>query len=155
MTFQQAQAEFTAIVDALAPALPAPELSALQQRLRQLQAALPLADEFDPLNDAIIAIAPQLHQAILAGELQAIRARSAALRSATALLDRTATQATKEARTLRFDQPKLVFAGLAGGINTIRELRVALGDGDLASAQEKTDALLVLLAQLRATVQAA
>jgi hypothetical protein len=82
-----------------------------------------------------------------------LHARTAALTAATALLNKTAADATADARVLTFEKPKLIAAGLTGCIAAVRDLRTSLNGSDLATAAVKAEALLAQLTQLQGTIK--
>jgi hypothetical protein len=155
MTFQDAQKRFSAIATLIQAGLTPADLLKLQNQLKALQDSLPLAEEFDPINDAIVAISPKLTGLLVAAAVGEIVRRTDALTAATALLNKTAQQAADDARLWQFERPKLIANGLVNCVSLAQELRTAAKDGDIDAVSAKADAMLALLAQLRATTKSA
>jgi len=154
MTFQQAQVIFSAIAASVRVGSSAAELGLLQDRLRALQLSIRDGDDgLEPINNAIIALAPRLHGLITRTVVDDLSGRTAMLAEATALLDNTAARAARDSRTLNLTQPKLLAIGLTTGLGTLRELRIAVAANDLKTASTKAEALFALFAQLQSTIK--
>jgi hypothetical protein len=153
MTFQEAQARFTALVQSVTPALSAAELAQIQAQLYSLMCSVPNTPVFDPIVEAIKEVSPRLSGQITQAVLDGLAARSTALEAATGLLNKTAADAGADARVLQFAQPRLVAAALSNSVQTAQQLRDAIKAGNIAEVYSKAQALLVLLRQLESTIK--
>jgi hypothetical protein len=153
MTFQEAQARFTAIIQSVSPALSATQLVQVQAQLNDLMDALPNTAEFDPIVDAIKAVSPRLSGQVTQAVLDDLASRSATLAAGASLLDQTASDASADARILRFDQPRLVAAALNNSLQVAQQLRDAARAKNIPEVANQAQALMILLAQIQSTIK--
>lgn len=153
MTFQEAQTRFAAITQSVSPALSATQLVQVQTQLNGLMDALPNTAEFDPIVDAIKAVSPRLSGQVTQAVLDDLASRSAALAAGASLLDQTASDASADARILRFDQPRLVAAALVNSLQVAQQLRDAARAKNIPEVANQAQALMILLAQIQSTIK--
>ncbi len=154
MTFQAAQAKFSAIIGGLAATSSSDEVLQQQRALIALQNSLPAAAEFDVLADAIAECSPKLTGRITQGALSSLQARDASLKAAAGLLTQVTSQANANAQTLAFAEPRLIAAALKQTVTQLQELRAAAQAGDFEQAVAKVDALATLIEHVRGSIQA-
>jgi hypothetical protein len=155
MTFQEAQTEFAKIAQSVGLHLTSAELLQRQKQLQRLLDALPNTPEFDPIASAIAEFSPQLAGELTQAVLTDLQAREASLQELAGLLNRVATQAQADVRTLQFDQPRIVVAALLNSVETLQQIRAAAEAGDITRTAAKAEALLVLLQGIAATIKSA
>jgi hypothetical protein len=154
MTFQDAQDQFSTLVGQLAPGMAPDALDQISSDLLALQLGMPRSAEFSPIRQAIADFMPRLSVQMSQAVLADLRSRSAALVAASALLTQTATEASADARTLTFEQPKLIAAALTNAITTAQQLRDAIKSGNVQQAVEKAQAIETIIANAQATISA-
>lgn len=155
MTFQEAQAQFSAITNRVSMSSTSTELVAVQDDLIGLQDRLPKAAEFDVIADAIAEFTPKLTGQVVKAVLDSLRSRAGTLREASSLLTQVGNKAKSDARVLTLEQPKLIAAGLTEAVGQIKELRDAAKDKNFEKAAANADALVTLVQHLRGTIKEA
>ena len=153
MTFQEAQAKFSAIVSSVQPAMSSGELVQRQKDLQNLLNSLPSAAEFDPIASAIAEFSPKLAGQVTHAVVKDLQSRDATLKEASGLLARVANKAEADARTLTFQKPKLVAAALTEALVNLQELRAAAKSGNLDQAAAKAEALIALVEHVRGSIK--
>jgi hypothetical protein len=153
MTFQEAQARFTSIVQTITPGLSSAELVQKQAQLQGLLNSLPNSVEFDLLANAIAEFSPKLSGQVTQAVLADLQSRDARLQAAAGLLNRVENRAQADARTLRLEQPKMVVAALTESVTTLEQIRNDVQAGNLLTAVANTEALLSLVNTVRTTIK--
>jgi hypothetical protein len=153
MTFQEAQARFTGIVQTITPGLSSAELVQKQAQLQGLLNSLPNSVEFDPLANAIAEFSPKLAGQVTQAVLADLQSRDASLQAAAGLLNRVENRAQADARTLRLEQPKMIVATLTESVTTLEQIRNDVQAGNLQKAVANTEALLSLVNTVRTTIK--
>jgi hypothetical protein len=153
MTFQEAQARFTGIVQTITPGLGSAELVQKQAQLQSLLNSLPNSVEFDPIANAIGELSPKLSGQVTQAVLADLQSRDARLQAAAGLLNRVENRAQADARTLRLEQPKMVVAALTESVTTLEQIRNDVQAGNLLTAVANTEALLSLVNTVRTTIK--
>jgi len=153
MTFQEAQAKFSAIVNSISPTMSSSELVQKQRDLQALLMSLPNIPEFNPIAQAITDFSPKLKGQVTQAVAVALQAQDAVLKEASDLLTQVASKAEANAKILTFEKPKLVAAALAESLAKLKELKEAAKAGDLGATASKAEALLALFESIRATVK--
>jgi hypothetical protein len=153
MTFQEAQARFTGIVQTITPGLSSAELVQKQAQLQSLLNSLPNSVEFDPIANAIAELSPKLAGQVTQAVLADLQSRDARLQAAAGLLNRVENRAQADARTLRLEQPKMIVATLTESVTTLEQIRNDVQAGNLQTAVANTEALLSLVNTVRTTIK--
>ena len=154
MTFQEAQTKFSAIVGSITATMSSGDLSQKQRDLIALQNSLPDAAEFDVIADAIADFSPKLTGMIAQGVLDSLKSRESSIKAASILLTQVASKASANAKTLTFDEPKLIAAALNESVIQVQELRAAAKAGDIEQVAAKVDALATLIEHVRSSIKA-
>ena len=153
MTFLEAQTKFSAIVNSITTTMSSGDRLQKQRNLLTLQNSLPESAEFDVIANAISDFSPKLTGMIAEGVLDSLKSREASIKEASNLLTQVAHKAGANAKTLSFDNPKLVAAALNETVTQLQELRTAAKAGDFEQAASKVDALATLLEHVRASIK--
>ena len=154
MTFQEAQARFSAIVAGIGKTTPKEVLLQKMRDLDTLRDSLPNTAEFDPIADAIVEHKPKLSGQITDKVIESLQSRDAAFKETAGLLTQVGQKAAKDARTLSFEKPKLVLAALEKSVETLKEIRADSEAKKFQDAAMKTEALLALIEQARLSIKA-
>ena len=153
MTFQEAQTKFSAIVESITGTMDSGALVQKQRDLIALQNSLPASAEFDVIADAIAEFSPKLTGKLTQAVLASLKSREASMTAASDLLTQVADKASADAKTLTFDDPKLVAAALSESVSQLQDLRQAAQDGDVGQVATKVDALATLIEHVRSSIK--
>jgi hypothetical protein len=145
MTLQEAQTQFSSIVDSISPALSAAALDAKTDALLALQQNLPSGSEFDVVSRAITEMITKLEGQITGTVLSDLQLTKAVVIEASNLLQKVATKADAEARLLTFEKPKLVLTALNEAASKLNEIRESVKRKDFQQVSVKADALMSLV----------
>jgi hypothetical protein len=154
MTFQDAQTQFSNIVGSITPATSSDQLLQKQRNLQALLVGLPNTPEFDPIAEAIADFSPRLAGQLTQEVVKDLQSRDNTLEEASGLLTQAANNANADARTLTFEEPKLVLSALVSSVAKLHEISDAAKAGNLVDAASKADALVLLLQQVQQTIKA-
>lgn len=154
MTFQEAQARFSSIVNGVSPAMSSADLVQKQKDLQSLLSDLPNTAEFDPIAEAISEFSPKLKGKVTQAVAKDLRSRDAIFSEASTLFAVTSEKAEADARTLTFAEPKLIATALVESVTTLQQIRDAANEGNLVEAALKADALALMLLQVQQSIRA-
>jgi hypothetical protein len=154
MTFQEAHAQFSAVVGRIGTATTSAEFVAIQRDLIDLQNRLPPSEAYDVIADAIAEFSPRLTGSTTKTVLIALRRKNATLGQAAALLSQVEAIARTDSRTLTVDRPAVIAAGLIQSIAALQALQSAAKAGDTEQAMSEAEALTSLVHHLLGHIKA-
>lgn len=148
MTLQEAQTQYSNIINSITDGMPSEELDRKADALSNLQDILPSGIngmEFNPISKAIVAIMPILEGQITLAVLKELQSSRNTMVAASNLIQQVGKKADSDARTLTFQKPKMVLAALNEAAAKVKEIRDAAKVNDFQQVGTKADALISLV----------